>query len=340
MSNPEFLFVKIRDDIVDWVMQHGLSKTESKLFFYLLKLDRFGDCPAQVKVAEILLKTGISKTSYHAAIAKFQGLGWFDFCHSDVRISNLCCRPKFRTDSPKSQTDSPKSRTQIPQSRTQIPQSRTESHAKPLPKASSSLPQTIQTYSDFIQTLSEDERTRFINFCEAQTIHFNPPLVKLQTWLGSIDKVTGLPNYVELYEKFERSPQEVQIRKQQQQQAQTQRWESDARLSAWLWEWSWFRNYGLTSEWINLAATETEHTERREFASWAEIHGVGRPETQREDMPPSLINVMTLSPREQQKIQTFTQQKKQMKSRLQSSEGRETRDERRTLREKLQSITK
>ncbi|CAD5988395.1 hypothetical protein PCC9214_05372 (plasmid) [Planktothrix tepida] len=326
MSNPELLFVKIRDDVVDWVMQHGLSKTESKLFFYLLKLDRFGDRPAQVKVAEILLKTGISKTSYHAAIAKFQGLGWFDFCHSDVKVSNLCCIPKSRTDSPKSRTDSPKfrtdspkSRTEIPKFRTEIPKSRTESHAQPLPKASSSFSQTIQTYSDFIQTLSDNERTRFINFCEAKTIHFNPPLVKLQTWLGSIDKVTGLPNYIELYDKFQRSPQEVQIRNLIQQQAQTERWESDGRLSDWLWEWSWFRNYGLTSEWINLAASESEHQERTEFASWAEIHGIGRSETQREEMPPSLIEAMSLSPHEQQKIQTFTQQKKQMKSRLQST---------------------
>lgn len=311
MSNPEFLFVKIRDDVVDWVMQHGLSKTESKLFFYLLKLDRFGDCPAQVKVAEILLRTGISKTSYHAAIAKFQGLGWFDFSYSDVRVSNLCC-PKSRTDSPKFRTDSPKFRTEIPKSQT-------ESHAKPLPKASSSLHQTIQTYSDFIQTLSEDERTRFINFCEAQTIHFNPPLVKLQTWLGSIDKVTGLPHYIELYEKFQRSPGEVNIRNQEKQQAQTQRWESDRRLSDWLWEWSWFHQYGLTSEWINLAASESEHRERTEFASWAEIYGIGRPETQREEMPPSLIDAMSLSEIEQQKIQTFTQHKEKMKSRLQST---------------------
>lgn len=146
----------------------------------------------------------------------------------------------------------------------------------------------------------------------SQHNHFN--LVKLQTWLGSIDKVTGLPNYIELYEKFQRSPQEVQLRKQQQQQALNERWESDARLSDRLWEWSWFHQYGLTSEWINLAASDSEQLDRNEFVSWAEVQGIGRSETQREEMPPSLIDAMTLSPREQQRVQTFTKRKQQLKS--------------------------
>lgn len=312
----EFLFVKIRDDVVDWIAEHGLSKTESKLFFYLLKLDRFGDRPAQVKVAEILLRTGIGKTSYHAAIAKFQGLGWFDFSHSNVTVSNRCTIPKSQTEIPKSRTHNPKARTEIANL---MNGKSNESYPKPLSTANFSHPQTIQTYSDFIETLSDAERERFLQFCEAQTIHFNPPLVKMQTWLGSIDKATGLPHYIELYEKFQRSPGEVNIRKQQQQQALSERWESDARLSDWLWEWSWFSRYSLTFEWINLATSDSEEKDRTEFVSWAEIHGVGRPETQREDMPPSLIEAMSLSPHEQQKIQTFIQHKEKMKSRLQST---------------------
>jgi hypothetical protein len=42
-SQQQELYVQIRDDIADQIIKHGLSKTESKLFFYLLKLDRFGD---------------------------------------------------------------------------------------------------------------------------------------------------------------------------------------------------------------------------------------------------------------------------------------------------------
>jgi hypothetical protein len=49
------LYIQIKDEVGDQIIRHGLSKTESKLFFYLLKLVRFSDWPVKVKVAEILL---------------------------------------------------------------------------------------------------------------------------------------------------------------------------------------------------------------------------------------------------------------------------------------------
>lgn len=84
-------FYSLRPEVVKSIAKHGMSKAESKLFYYLLQLDPFGDRPIKVKVAEILLATGIGKTAYHQAIAKFEQLGWFDFKHTDVYISNLSC---------------------------------------------------------------------------------------------------------------------------------------------------------------------------------------------------------------------------------------------------------
>ena len=83
MSNDQkHLYITLRDDVTDWIIQHGLSKTESKLFFYFSRLDRFGDSPVKIKVAEILLATGIGKTAYHSAIAKLDKAGllpdWFE----------------------------------------------------------------------------------------------------------------------------------------------------------------------------------------------------------------------------------------------------------------------
>ncbi len=57
-SQAQVLYVQIKDEVADEIIKHGLSKVESKLFFYFLKLDRFGDRPVKVKVAEILLATG------------------------------------------------------------------------------------------------------------------------------------------------------------------------------------------------------------------------------------------------------------------------------------------
>ncbi|MCA6508852.1 MAG: hypothetical protein IM565_02255, partial [Pseudanabaena sp. M109S1SP2A07QC] len=87
----ELDFYTLRPEIVQSIAKHGMSKAESKLFYYLLQLDPFGDRPIKLKVAEILLATGIGKTAYHAAVAKFEQLGWFDFKHTDVYISNLSC---------------------------------------------------------------------------------------------------------------------------------------------------------------------------------------------------------------------------------------------------------
>ena len=82
-------FYTLKPEVVAKIRQRGLSKTESKLFFYLLELDPFGDRPIKVKVAEILLATGISKAAYHNAISVFEALGFFDFKHTDVVVSNL-----------------------------------------------------------------------------------------------------------------------------------------------------------------------------------------------------------------------------------------------------------
>jgi hypothetical protein len=87
----ELDFYSLRPEVVQNIAKHGLSKAESKLFFYLLQLDPFGDRPIKIKVAEILLSTGIGKTAYHQAIVKFEQLGWYAFKHTDVYITNTSC---------------------------------------------------------------------------------------------------------------------------------------------------------------------------------------------------------------------------------------------------------
>lgn len=87
----EVNFYTLRPEVVKSIAKYGMSKTESKLFYYLLQLDPFGDRPIRSKTAEILLATGIGKTAYHQAVAKFEALGWFDFKHTDVYITNTSC---------------------------------------------------------------------------------------------------------------------------------------------------------------------------------------------------------------------------------------------------------
>ena len=146
-SPAQVLYVQIKDEVADEIIKHGLSKVESKLFFYFLKLDRFGDRPVKVKVPDILLATGVGKSVYHTAIAKFERMGWFGFKPSDVEISNFCTPTKK---SEKSDSHSEKSDSK---------------NLKPLPAKVSKTPQTLQTYSDLLHTLSEDQRESFEKFC-------------------------------------------------------------------------------------------------------------------------------------------------------------------------------
>ncbi len=179
-SQQQELYVQIRDDVADQIIQHGLSKTESKLFFYLLKLDRFGDRPAKIKVAEILLATGIGKTAYHDAMNKFEIMGWFDFKHSDVEISNYCMPGKKPT-KPEIQSELPDSRFGISEKKfgkANSKSAKTNSNSaktnrkfgkakneppEPAPCKGSETSQTIQTFSNSNQTnqtLSEAMRER------------------------------------------------------------------------------------------------------------------------------------------------------------------------------------
>jgi hypothetical protein len=115
-SQARTLYVQIRDEVAYQIIKHGLSRAESKLFFYFLLLDRFGDRPVKVKVAEILLETGVSKSVYHVTIAKFQKRGWFGFTNADIEIRNFCTPTKKSekqdSQSGKSESQSGKSESQ------------------------------------------------------------------------------------------------------------------------------------------------------------------------------------------------------------------------------------
>ena len=155
------LYVQIRDDILDQIIEHGLTTAQSKLFSYFLKLNRFGDRRIKVKVPEILLATKLSKSAYHVAIAKFERMGWFSLTHSDVEISNFCTPTKKST---KQDSQSTKQDSQSTKQDSESTKQDSE-ELEPLPAKVSKTPQTLQTYSDLLHTLSEDQRESFKKFC-------------------------------------------------------------------------------------------------------------------------------------------------------------------------------
>src|SRR4028119_777294 len=185
-SQARTLYVQIRDEVAYQIIKQGLSKAESKLFFYFLLLDRFGDRPVKVKVAEILHETGISKSVYHLAIAKFQKRGWFGFTQADVQISNFCTpTKKSRKQDSQSEKQDSQSKKQDSQSRKQDSQSKKQDseELEPLPAKVSKTPQTLQTYSDLLHTLSEDQRESFKNFCLKKMQECSFKIGSKEAWL-------------------------------------------------------------------------------------------------------------------------------------------------------------
>jgi hypothetical protein len=186
-SQARVLYVQIKDEVAYQIIKHGLSRAESKLFFYFLLLDRFGDRPVKVKVAEILLETGVSKSVYHVTIAKFQKRGWFGFTNADIEIRNFCTPTKKseKQDSQSRKQDS-QSEKQDSESGKQDSESRKQDfeELKPLPAQLSKTPQTLQTYSDLLKTLSEEQRESFKKFCLKKIQECSFKIASKDAWLN------------------------------------------------------------------------------------------------------------------------------------------------------------
>jgi hypothetical protein len=90
-------FAQIENRVLDLLEQDVLTKTERRLFWYLFKLDRFGNrfvkLPSQKQIAEHL---GVRRETINIAQSKLQRLGLFDFQVDGWKARNLVA-PKSNT---------------------------------------------------------------------------------------------------------------------------------------------------------------------------------------------------------------------------------------------------
>lgn len=70
------LYVQINSKAVDRIIEHGLTRTESKIFFYLLKFNRdSGEIENLLSLQEIAEATGISAKQTRRSLVKLKELG-------------------------------------------------------------------------------------------------------------------------------------------------------------------------------------------------------------------------------------------------------------------------
>jgi DNA-binding MarR family transcriptional regulator len=79
-SNPQEqeLSVKIKDEVAEQIIKHGLTTAQSKLFFYLLKFDHDGSGIKNIpSLEEIAAAIGISINQVKKSLAKLEELGFY-----------------------------------------------------------------------------------------------------------------------------------------------------------------------------------------------------------------------------------------------------------------------
>jgi hypothetical protein len=219
-SLPETFFI-LTPEVREKLLTANLTAAEWRIWCYLVSLDPFGDRGAKYLPAELMLKCKVKKSTYFAAKAKFQKLGFFDFKDGVTKVFNLQGHQTQSKSTNYSQQDRvieskiSECQSEISESNSKISECQSEiseSNSKisenqtpePLPEAVSSSSQTIQTYSDFKKTLSEDERERFFYFVRQEVKNFREPIKDLEAWLAS-KNAADLNRWEVYYKRFQSS---------------------------------------------------------------------------------------------------------------------------------------
>ncbi|MDV3002507.1 MAG: hypothetical protein N5P05_004162 (plasmid) [Chroococcopsis gigantea SAG 12.99] len=87
-SLSETFFI-LTPDVREKLLTASLTAAEWRIWCYLVSLDPFGDRGAKYLPAELMLKCNVKKSTYFAAKAKFQKLGFFDFKDGATKVFNL-----------------------------------------------------------------------------------------------------------------------------------------------------------------------------------------------------------------------------------------------------------
>lgn len=164
MNNESFY--PLTSKSLEKLYQANLTAAEWRLWTYLVVTDPWGDHYKDLPdTLTIMEKVGIKKSTFYAAIAKFQKFELFDFQDKGFAFRNLQGVPKVRNTVQYSGSFSEISES-VPKSRKPNRKNGTLSKnlekqsPEPLPdKDSEALQtlQTLQTKKDFFQTLSESE---------------------------------------------------------------------------------------------------------------------------------------------------------------------------------------
>ncbi|MBR8832537.1 MAG: hypothetical protein DSM106950_00455 [Stigonema ocellatum SAG 48.90 = DSM 106950] len=260
-------FYPLTEKTLEKLYQANLTAAEWRLWTYLAVTDPWGDCYKDLpNTLTVMQKAGIKKSTFYAAIAKFQEFELFDFQDKGFAFRNLQGVPKVRNVVQKSGQHSeisekcPKPRKLIRKNGTLSKISEHKS-SETLHSNNSSPPQTIKTYTDFKKTLSDGERENFLNFVREKTKDFSPQINDIEGWLAK--KNEAEQNRWEVYyDLFQKSQPELV------QATQNAKWENHPQRDEWLEKIRTMGNFSFRTESGKL------DNDRNEFWHWVVDNGL------------------------------------------------------------------
>ncbi len=81
-------FFKLTPQVSKKLINSNLSKSEMKLWLYLVAIAPFGNREYTYSSASLMLECGLKKATYFAAKAKLQKLGLIDFRYGETKFVN------------------------------------------------------------------------------------------------------------------------------------------------------------------------------------------------------------------------------------------------------------
>ncbi|MEA5553305.1 hypothetical protein VB713_20410 [Anabaena cylindrica UHCC 0172] len=252
-------FYPLTAETLEKLYKANLTAAEWRLWTYLVTLDPWGDkykdLPNTLAVME---KVEIKKSTFYAAIAKFQKFDLFDFQDKGFQFRNLRGIPKIQKSFQETGSDSeisenaPNFRKTL-QENGEVSKKPENQRSKRSPGKRSKSSHTYKTYKTYTNSLSDEQRESFLEFGKKKASELPNPPTLTSKWVET--------HWEELRSQWEKSQGKVSA-------ALSCKWENHPQREEWLEKIRQLGPAGFQAEDMDNQKL------RRDFYVWADANNL------------------------------------------------------------------